>query len=77
MIVVTGASGQLGTAFRRLLGDQNVRYLDEAELDFRNLQAIPQVLEEINPSLVINCAAFTAVDAAEEIEDLVRVSAIQ
>ncbi len=73
MIVVTGASGQLGTAFRRLLGDQDVRYLDEAELDFQNLRAIPQVLEEISPSLVINCAAFTAVDAAEENEDLARI----
>jgi dTDP-4-dehydrorhamnose reductase len=72
MIVVTGASGQLGTAFRRLLGDQDVRYLDEEELDFRNFQAISQVIDEIGPSLVVNCAAYTAVDAAEENEDLAR-----
>jgi dTDP-4-dehydrorhamnose reductase len=73
MIVVTGASGQLGTAFRRLLSDRDVRYLDEDELDFENLEEIPQVLAAINPSLVINCAAYTAVDAAEENERLARI----
>lgn len=73
MIVVTGALGQLGTAFHRLLGDNDVEYLDEAELDFADLDAIPRVLGEINPSLVINCAAFTAVDAAEENESLARI----
>lgn len=73
MIVVTGALGQLGTAFRGLLGDHDVEYLDEAELDFADLNAIPRVLGEIRPSLVINCAAFTAVDAAEENESLARV----
>ncbi|MEA3503221.1 MAG: sugar nucleotide-binding protein, partial [Actinomycetota bacterium] len=73
MIVVTGALGQLGTAFHRLLGDTDVEYLDEAELDFADLDAIPRVLGEINPSLVINCAAFTAVDAAEENESLARI----
>ncbi len=72
MIVVTGASGQLGTAFRQLLGSQDIRYLDEDELDFENLEAIPQALAAINPSLVINCAAYTAVDAAEENEALAR-----
>ncbi len=73
MIVVTGASGQLGTAFRQLLNGQDVRYLDEDELDFENLEEIPQVLAAINPSLVINCAAYTAVDAAEENERLARI----
>ena len=73
MIVVTGVSGQLGTAFRRLLDGRDVRYLDEVELDFENLEAIPKVMAALRPSLVINCAAYTAVDAAEEDEALARI----
>ena len=41
MIVITGPTGQLGTAFGRLLKDREVRNLSEDELDFQNLDAIP------------------------------------
>ncbi len=72
MIVVTGVSGQLGSAFRRRLGDR-ARYLDEGGLDLTNVAAIRPTIEELSPALVINCAAYTAVDDAEEDEATARV----
>lgn len=65
MIAVTGAGGQLGTAFRSLLGDEAC-YLTRAELDLGNLDQIPEVITSLRPSLLVNCAAYTAVDRAEE-----------
>lgn len=72
MIVITGPTGQLGTAFGQLLEGREVRAITEDELDFRYLDEIPKALAEVNPSLVINCAAYTAVDAAEEDVDTAR-----
>ena len=72
MIVITGPTGQLGTAFGRLLEGHEVRNITEDELDFRYLDEIPKALGAANPSLVINCAAYTAVDAAEENVDTAR-----
>ena len=73
MIVVTGPTGQLGTAFGRLLEGREVRNLSETELDFRHLEEIPRALAAIGPSMVINCAGYTAVDAAEGDEDTARI----
>lgn len=64
MIVVTGAGGQLGTAFRLLLGER-ATFLTRADLDFTDLDAIGPAVEALAPSAVVNCAAYTAVDAAE------------
>jgi len=72
MIVITGPTGQLGTAFGHLLEGREVRCITEEELDFRYLDEIPRALAAIRPSLVINCAAYTAVDAAEEDVDTAR-----
>ena len=72
MIVITGPTGQLGTAFGRRLEGREVRTITEDELDFRHLDEIPRALAEIGPSLVINCAAYTAVDAAEDDVDTAR-----
>ena len=72
MIVITGPTGQLGTAFGRLLEGREVRAITEDELDFRYLAEIPKALAAASPSLVINCAAYTAVDAAEEDVDTAR-----
>ncbi len=72
MIVVTGAAGQLGSAFRRRLGD-DARYLTRPDLDLTDPAAIRPVIEEMSPALVINCAAYTAVDQAEEHEATARV----
>ena len=68
MILITGANGQLGTAFRSLLPDAAV--LTRADLDLTSVAAIPGRLAERTPSVIINCAAYTAVDQAEEEPDL-------
>lgn len=77
MILVTGASGQLGSAFERRLG-QAARFVGRNELDLAasNVRA---TIRSLNPSLVINCAAYTAVDRAEDdqsLADLVNGSAV-
>ncbi len=69
MIVVTGADGQLGTAFRKVLSNDDA-FLTRTELDLVDLGSIRATLSALQPSAVINCAAYTAVDAAENEEDL-------
>jgi dTDP-4-dehydrorhamnose reductase len=76
LILVVGAGGQLGTAFRSLLADQAV-YLTHQEFDLVDLGAIHRVVTSIEPELILNCAAFNAVDRAEEEEGLAyRINAL-
>ncbi len=70
MIVVTGATGQLGFELRRLIegsgaNTESVTFLNSKELDLRETPRIRSVLAEIRPSLLINAAAYTQVDKAE------------
>jgi dTDP-4-dehydrorhamnose reductase len=65
VILVTGALGQLGTAFRRILGGA-AEYVDVDDLDLRDEAATRSVVAELRPELILNCAAYTAVDRAEE-----------
>jgi dTDP-4-dehydrorhamnose reductase len=62
--LVTGSSGQLGSAFRRLLGDEAV-FPTRDELDLARPGDVEAVFDAMRPSLVLNCAAYTAVDRAE------------
>jgi len=64
MIAVLGASGQLGSAFVRFLGDSCLP-VTRNELDLADTDAIAPWIASAGPELVINCAAYTAVDAAE------------
>ena len=68
MILITGANGQLGTELRYLLDERNVDYVavDVAEMDITNAEMVEKVFAEVNPTLVYHCAAYTAVDAAED-----------
>ena len=70
-ILVTGANGQLGTELRNrgfsLLDD--VFYTDVEELDITNLKAINSFIGHHDIDTIINCAAYTAVDAAEDNEE--------
>lgn len=67
--VVTGATGQLGMAFRAIAGPQAV-FLDRPLLDLSNPGEIRSCLADLSPDIVINCAAYTAVDRAEAEPDL-------
>lgn len=67
-ILVTGASGQLGTELCHLLDSRNIEYMatDSKQLDITNTQAVNRFFDDYKPDLVYDCAAYTAVDAAEE-----------
>jgi len=67
-VVVTGAGGQLGSVLVRLLGPSAVP-LSRADLDLRDPLAIRDTISRRHPAAVINCAAWTAVDAAEQDPD--------
>lgn len=68
MILITGSNGQLGTELRYLLDERSVDYVavDVAEMDITNSAKVEEVFAQVKPSLVYHCAAYTAVDAAEE-----------
>ena len=72
-ILVTGSNGQLGNEFRKLASDAidfNFIFTDIAELDITNPGAIEAIMIKENISVIINCAAYTAVDKAESDEVL-------
>ncbi len=69
-ILVTGGSGQLAQALAELAtvgaaGDRPVRVVGRPDLDFDRITALPAMLAAAKPALVINAAAYTAVDRAE------------
>ena len=68
MILVTGANGQLGTELRHLLDERNEEYVavDVAEMDITDADKVDEVFAEVKPTLVYHCAAYTAVDSAED-----------
>lgn len=65
--LVTGAGGQLGADMTGLLNAYRAEVVscDRHDLDIRDRAAIDHVLTEAAPTVVVNCAAYTAVDAAE------------
>ncbi|MHC5004508.1 MAG: dTDP-4-dehydrorhamnose reductase [Planctomycetota bacterium] len=63
MLLVTGAGGQLGSAFRPLLPDGT--FVDVEDFDLRNVGGIGTWLQKLHPDGIINCAACTDVDRAE------------
>lgn len=72
MILVTGVTGQLGTAFRRSLGER-AYFVDRSQLDLSVPGAASELIRGLQPSVVINSAAYTAVDDAEANEPLATV----
>lgn len=71
-VLITGANGQLGRELVRQgqRVDFEVRGLSRQQLDITNKNQIQQILAHISPSLVINAAAYTQVDRAENESDL-------
>ena len=77
-ILITGANGQLGHEMRNVLNDDsrfNVVYTDVAgddivTLDITNEDAVERMVRDNTIDVIVNCAAYTAVDAAEDNEPL-------
>ena len=75
-ILVTGATGQVGSELKVLAprySQLDWVFADRSVLDLSDLKAISQILDEIQHHIIINCAAYTAVDKAETETDLADV----
>lgn len=70
-ILITGANGMLAQAVREKFKNGNELILtDVQDLDITNSEAVNKFVFDIKPDYIINCAAYTAVDKAEENEEL-------
>ncbi|KUM52471.1 dTDP-4-dehydrorhamnose reductase [Rheinheimera sp. EpRS3] len=68
-LLLLGANGQLGQALlKQLQLPQQFQYLalNRSQLDITDISAVATVMAEYRPDVVINCAAYTAVDNAEQ-----------
>lgn len=75
MILVTGANGQVGSELRFLASqfpDFEFLFVGSQELDITDESAIQNIFEQHNFEYCVNCAAYTAVDKAEEDENKAR-----
>ena len=74
-ILVTGVAGQLGFDIMRELterGYTDVLGIDRDELDITDEIAVHKFIEEYNPDVIMHNAAWTAVDKAEEMQEICR-----
>lgn len=71
MILVTGVNGQLGYDVVKVLNKRNIECLgiDKEDLDITDSEAVNEYIVKLNPEVVIHCAAYTAVDMAEDNEE--------
>lgn len=67
-VLVTGATGQLGTDISKELEKREIEYagINSRDCDITSLKAVERVISNISPEIIIHCAAYTAVDKAEE-----------
>ena len=70
--LVTGAGGQLGHHLMQQLPSADVVGLTRAELDITSAVAVREMIADADPDVVVNAAAYTAVDAAESDEHTAR-----
>ena len=69
-ILVLGATGQIGKALKKdLVGWEEVKFLNRKELDFKNIESIESKIKDFQPDFIINTAAYTNVDGAEDFRD--------
>ena len=65
-VLVTGSKGQLGSELKDLVSDDNFYFTDRDTLDIVDKEAVENFCKENSIDAIINCAAYTAVDKAEE-----------
>lgn len=71
-VLVTGTNGQLGHDVIKRLEQNSIEYLgtDRNTLDLSNEEQVKKVIRNYNPDVVVHCAAYTAVDKAEDEKEL-------
>ena len=72
-IVVTGVSGQVGAALIARFHKEDVISANRSLIDLAQPNNIAAVLQQLHPAIVVNAAAYTAVDQAESERELARV----
>ena len=80
-ILVTGANGQLGSEMRKLgsVSPNEYIFTDVQELDITNKDAVMSFVEQNGVNIIVNCAAYTNVDRAEDDEataELINATAV-
>jgi dTDP-4-dehydrorhamnose reductase len=70
--LILGSSGQLGSSFKTFLKQKNIEFLAPVskELDICSSASLKQYVTLNKPSVIVNCAAWTDVERAEELVDL-------
>ena len=75
-IVVTGATGQLGSELK-VLSENYAQYewifADRTQVSLDNLDVLKYQLEVLSPNIILNCGAYTAVDKAETEKELANI----
>lgn len=70
-VLITGAGGQVGRELQRTApADAQVAAMDRSRLDITDVLALERTIGELQPDLIINAAAYTAVDLAEQQAEL-------
>lgn len=77
-IILLGSGGQLGYEFEKFLkGKEEIYSFPHSKLDILDFESLVEIFKKIKPHIVINCAAYTKVDEAEENKDLaLKVNAV-
>lgn len=75
--LITGYNGQLGYDIKRELinrgiSENEILAIDKEEMDITNKSEVEFVFDKVKPEIVFHCAAWTAVDKAEDMEDIVE-----
>ena len=81
-VLITGANGQLGNEMRRLgvVSPNEYLFTDVAELDITDKAAVAEFVKSNNIEIIVNCAAYTNVDKAEDDEataELINATAVR
>ena len=72
-ILITGKTGQVGYELERSLqGLGDIIAVDRSQMDLSNLQQVRDVIRSVKPTLIVNPAAYTAVDQAEREPELAQ-----
>ena len=76
--LITGANGQLGYDVKKQLTQRGFEAIgtDVSDMDITDGTAVDEKFDAVNPDVVIHCAAWTAVDAAEDDENKSKVYAV-
>lgn len=75
--LITGYKGQLGydivnELIERGIDKKNILAIDKDEMDITNKEEVMNVVKRFNPDVIFHCAAWTAVDKAETMQDMVE-----